>query len=70
VPPAPVLPTQASPPTVQSVLVQHVVPLMHVFVAEQAFWPEGQLQLPPGPVQVSPATRQSAFVQHVVVGMH
>jgi hypothetical protein len=65
-----VLPTQTSPLTVQSELVQQVVPLMHVLVAPQAFWPEGQLQLPPAPVHVSPVTRQSAFVQQVLVGMH
>jgi len=65
-----VLPTHTSPFTVQSVFVQQVVPLMHVLVAPHAFWPEGQLQLPPAPVHVSPATRQSAFVQQVLVGMH
>jgi len=38
--------------TVQSATVQQVPSGMHEFDAEQACWPAGQAQEPPGPEQV------------------
>jgi hypothetical protein len=62
-------PEQVSPETVQSVLVQHVVPTMHWLLAAQAFWPPGQVQVEPGVGQVSPAIMQSFVVQQAPSGM-
>ena len=51
----------------QSALVQHVASPMHRF--PQAFWPTGQLHVPPGPEQVSPVTVQPVAGQQLVVAI-
>jgi hypothetical protein len=69
VPPLPVLPTQVSPVTEQSAVLQHVPTVMQELEAAQKVVPDGQLQVPPGTGQVSPVIVQSALVQHAVDAM-